>query len=758
MKKGNVILLVFILALFIFGLWTVFPIDSTRLDRKGLTLGLDLKGGSYLVYSANLSAKDPTLKDQDVMNSVINKIERRVNAFGVTEPVIQQQGENRVVVQLPGVKDIDAAKKLIGQTAQLIFKEQQYDASGKAIVDDKGYPVWITANGTGKDGKAEELTGKYLKPNSQVVFESQTSQPEVSFEWNEEGATLFEQITRRNLQKPIAIFLDNQIVSAPKVNDVIKDRGVITGVDLTEAKLLAIQLNSGSLDVPLKVIEEQNIDASLGADSLNKSLIAGIIGAILLLLFMVVIYLVPGAVAAVALIMYAVILLTIFKLVPITLTLPGIAAFIVSLGMAVDANVLIFERMKEEIRSGKTLAAAVEAGFSRAWPAIWDSNITTIIACLVLFWFGQTTGALTVSGFALTLLIGVVMSMFSAITITRTLLRFVVKMIPSVGAYGYGLRNNGSSQEAPKLINMIGKRGWFYIISAIIIIPGLISIGVFRFDVGVEFQSGTSMTYRFNPAVSQEQLRTTLSTLDYSEAIIQRTSEGDYIVRVRELSDEQKASLNTGLEKALSSKVTRVSDFSVSPLVAGETATNAIIAVLIAAVFMILYIAWAFRKMPNPFRWGVCAIIALLHDAIVVLGIFSILGWTMGLQIDSLFISAMLTIVGYSINNTVVVYDRIRENVTRGVSKDFATVVNTSVLEVMGRCLNTSLTTLFSIVAIFMFGGATIHFFMLALLVGVVAGAYDSICVAGALLVTWDKGDIKRLFNRSSEKKLAEVK
>jgi preprotein translocase subunit SecF len=337
-------------------------------------------------------------------------------------------------------------------------------------------------------------------------------------------------------------------------------------------------------------------------------------------------------------------------------------------------------------------------------------------------------------------------------------MRFVVKVIPNLGAYGYNLKTNDDRQKTPKLFSMINKRGWFYIISAVIIIPGLISMGVFGFNRGVEFQSGTSITYKFDKPISQEQLRNALTDLKYDETMIQRTGEGNYIIRLRELTDEQKAALNTDLEKALSTKVTKIDEFSVSPLVAGETANDAIIAVLIASIFMILYIAWAFRKMPNPFRWGVCAIIALLHDTIVVMGIFSILGWLLGLQIDSLFISAMLTIVGYSINNTIVVYDRIRENVKRGVSKDFGEVVNASVLETMGRCLNTSLTTLFAIVAVFLFGGATIHFFMLALLIGVVAGAYDSICVSGALLVTWDKGDIRRLFKRSAEKKLAVAK
>jgi len=436
LRKGNAPLLIFILILFGFGLWAVLPVDSERLGRQGLTLGLDLRGGSYLVYEADLSAKDPSQSDDDALEGVLGKIERRVNAYGVTEPIIQRQGHNRILVQLPGVKDIDEAVRLIGQTAELDFREIKLDEAGKPVLDEEGKEQWIKATGTGSDGKERELTGKYLKPNAQVVLEPQTNKPEVAFEWNEEGAILFEQITKRNLQKPLGIFLDNQLISAPTVQAVIKDRGVITGLNIDEARTLAIQLNSGSLDVPLKIIQEQDVDATLGADSLRKSLIAGAVGMVLLVLFMILYYRMSGFVAVCALAVYGALLLAIFKLVPITLTLPGIAALLLSLGMAVDANVLIFERMKEELRSGRTLGAAVETGFNRAWPAIRDSNITTFIACIVLFWFGGAMGAFMVRGFALTLFIGVAMSMFSAIIVTRTFLHFVTRAVTSPSAYG----------------------------------------------------------------------------------------------------------------------------------------------------------------------------------------------------------------------------------------------------------------------------------------------------------------------------------
>jgi len=302
-------------------------------------------------------------------------------------------------------------------------------------------------------------------------------------------------------------------------------------------------------------------------------------------------------------------------------------------------------------------------------------------------------------------------------------------------------------------MNIVGKRYWFFLISAIIIIPGIISLIVFGFRSGVEFQSGTSMTLRFDSEVSQEQLRQQLADVGYSEAVIQRTGDGDYIIRIREISTEEKEQLITSLDKAFNTTVIVRDFFSVSPVVATETGRNAAIAVIVAAIFMLFYIALAFRRMPKSFRWGTCAIVALLHDVLVVMGIFSILGWTLGVQIDAMFISGMLTVVGYSVNNTVVVFDRIRENVSKGISKDFETTVNISILETMGRCLNTSLTTLFPVVAIFLLGGATIHFFILTILLGIVVGAYDSICIVGQLLVVWEKGELKKLFSGLSSAK-----
>jgi len=440
LKRGNTPLLIFILVLFGFCLWVILP-GNGIFGRNEFTLGLDLKGGSHLVYSIDLSKKDPAQSDADVITGVKQKIERRVNAYGVTEPIVQSINNERgsfVLVQLPGVKDIDQALKLIGQTAELDFRERVVDASGNPVLDKNGNQEWVIAKAKGSDGQERELAGKYLKPNAQVVLTPQTNEPEVAFEWNSEGAVLFEQITQRNLQKPLGIFLDNQLISAPTVQSVIKDKGVITGLSLDEAGTLAIQLNSGSLDVPLTLVERRDIGATLGEDSLKKSLEAGIIGSAMVIIFMIAYYRFSGLMACLALVVYVVLNLAVFKLIPVVLTLPGIAGFLVSVGMGVDGNVLVAERLKEELRRGRTLGAAIEEGFRQSWSAIFDANVTVVIACVVLLWLGNTFGNFLVIGFAVTLLIGTLLSMFTQVVVTRTFLRTIVGlgMAKSPGAYG----------------------------------------------------------------------------------------------------------------------------------------------------------------------------------------------------------------------------------------------------------------------------------------------------------------------------------
>ena len=294
------------------------------------------------------------------------------------------------------------------------------------------------------------------------------------------------------------------------------------------------------------------------------------------------------------------------------------------------------------------------------------------------------------------------------------------------------------------MINIVGRRKWFFLLSAVVLLIGILSLAVFGLEPGVDFSSGTTFTIRFEKDIDQAALRQALTDIGYDTATIQSTSEGDYFIRISEITPEERQDITSALESSLDPGLTVRDYYQVSPVIATETARNAGIAVAVAAVAMLIYIAWAFRRMPNPFRWGTCAIVALLHDVLVVMGIFSILGWVSGVQIDAMFITGMLTVVGYSINNTVVVFDRIRENYSKGVSKDFEMTVNVSIMETLARSINTSLTTLLVILALYLFGGVTIQYFILVLLIGVVAGTYSSLLIAGPLLVVWHKARIKR--------------
>jgi preprotein translocase subunit SecD len=422
------------------------PLDRNVLGREGLRLGLDLAGGSYLVYQGDLTHIEPG-DEADAMEGVRRVIERRINALGIAEPIIELhtwEGEHRIAIQLPGIAEAERAREVVGLVMKLEFREQ--DAAGN----------WTPATGT-VNGEVFALTSRYLE-NTWVDVD-RYGRPLLLLEWDETGQNLSEQITSRLIGRPLAVFLDDEPLRGedgqmitPIVEEVIRDRGQITGLTLTDAQELSGLLNAGRIDVPLGrwvdgqfepgvPIFERTVDAALGADSIRKSILAGGIGIVLLLVFMILYYRLPGLVACLSLAIYGVVLLSIFKLFPvepITLTLPGLAAFIVSLGMAVDANVLIFERIKEELRGGRSLAAAVEAGFNRAWTAIRDSNITTFIACIVLLWLGRTLGAFMVSGFALILFIGVALSMFTAITVTRTFLRLIAgsQVVTNLAAYG----------------------------------------------------------------------------------------------------------------------------------------------------------------------------------------------------------------------------------------------------------------------------------------------------------------------------------
>ncbi len=433
MSRRNTLVFLIVIIVFILSLLVVLPIDEGVIGKKGVRLGLDLQGGMHIVYKADLSSIEAG-GESEAMEGAKAVIENRVNPLGVTEPVVQIQGDDRIVVDLPGISVTDEEKERLARVDILEFGESVTGDEEARWENELGKWKPATAN---ISGEQKELTSRYFKTNTQVGQDNYGN-IELHFEWNDEGSELSKEITTRLLGQPLAIFDGDEPLRgesgrpiAPTIQAIITDRGVITGLSLNDAIKLSRQLNFGRLPVPLEIIYDQTISPILGSDFVGMSVKAGFIGVLIIMLFMILYYRFSGFVASLALVFYGVLVLAVFKLWPgggITLTLAGIGGFILSIGMAVDANVLIFERVKEEVRAGRTLGAAIEAGFSRAWTAIRDSNVTTLIVCGILLWLGSSiVASAPVVAFAWALAIGVVVSMFTAIVVTRTLLRLFVR-------------------------------------------------------------------------------------------------------------------------------------------------------------------------------------------------------------------------------------------------------------------------------------------------------------------------------------------
>jgi protein-export membrane protein SecD/preprotein translocase SecF subunit len=795
-SNWNRLELILIVALTIFSIYVIWPAEPwhylpIRYPRgNGLTigsfkrdafrLGLDLQGGTLIVLQADTSGltQDQISKLPATLQETKNIIDRRVNNIGVSEPEITTEGGNRISVALPGIS-ADDARNLVGKTAELQFKAPVYDpTTGRQQTGADGQPVWQPIQVKGSDGQVHQLTGQYLQPNSYVT--TQNGFPSVAFNMTSEGAQYMGEATAQLIGKPMAIFLDNDFISAPTVQSQITTNGVITGVTLAEAQTLVAQLNAGALPVPLTVVQQTNVDATLGRNSVESSVHAGEVGILLVVLFMILYYRLPGALAALALLVYTSTVLMLFKLIPVTLTLAGIAAFVLSVGMAVDANILIFERMKEELRSGKGLNAAIEAGFSRAWPSIRDSNISTLITSVILYFFGDQFGADLVKGFALTLGIGVLVSLFSAILVTRTFLRLLVGTGVSRHLWLFGTRRVPSAvagrrttatepQRLPAILNLVGNRRWYFALSALIMVPGLISLAIPpSLRPGIEFTAGTTFTVRFQHAPSPDAVASELGVLGFKDSRVQQAGNGDFIIRTRPLSGnidassvgpKQSTELDTitqGLEGKFGPLVGSdgtvthqpLSSATVSPLVSKQIVKDATLAVIVATVFILLWISWAFRHVSHPIRYGIAAIVALLHDVVVVVGLFSIFGKAFGVEIDTLFVTGLLTVIGFSVHDTIVVFDRIRENVQRSGGRDFATVVNDSLLQTLSRSINTSMTVVLTLLSLLLIGGPSIRSFVLVLLIGIISGTYSSIAIASQILVVWQNGTYARFAAR----------
>lgn len=767
--------------------------------NDAMRLGLDLKGGTYLLTEANLAALPPDRDPDEAMASVQKLLENRVNSFGVSETEVTREGRNRIAIQIPGVPP-EQARDLIGRTALLNFREPDIDPATKNVncittdgtkfqvpgntltdgVDDQGNPtvtctgsgtdaaaqtgtvVWKPATGTVSGGATRALTGAHVT-KSEYQIDPQAGDM-VALTFNGEGGAIFEQVTGRLATYRLGIFLDDQLISAPGVSSAITG-GVtqITGLTRDEAKNLAKLISAGALPVPLVTIQATEVDATLGETTLVRGVQAGLIGILAVMAFMILYYRLPGLLASTALFTYISVVMMIFKLGPligpVTITLAGIAGFVLSVGMAVDANILVFERLKEELRSGRNLAQAVEHGFDRAWSSIRDSNASTLITCGILWWFGDQFNAALVKGFAITLAIGVVISLFSAIIVTRTLLRALVGTPVARHMHFFAPDLRPAVKTArPFAFDFVRRRGFYFLLSAVILVPGMISLAVPpHLKAGIEFSSGATFTLDFaNDAVTQDQVKDRLSELGHDEARVQKSSDGNFIVRTDELNvapgpplgptpPSERDALEEGLLKLGEFKTLNFNQ--VSEIISSSIVYDAIIAVLFAAAAILVYITWSFRNIPQSYRYGIAAVVAALHDAVFVVGAFSILGRFFGTEIDSLFITGVLTVIGFSVHDTIVVFDRIRENVSTNPGVRFDEVVNSSLTETLARSINTSGTVVLTIVALLLLGGGSINVLLLTLLIGIISGTYSSIFIASQILVSWEDGDFDPFFN-----------
>jgi len=742
--------------------FSTFVVSSTTWRGKQWRLkrGLDLAGGVRVVLQAETD-KLPRGEEwsNKHLSSVIRIVRARVDAWGVSEPLIQPKGADQVVVELPGIEHKEEAIGQLKSTARMEFRHlyNVHYADAKTYRPAAARYAMTTGVVGGKDGftftnaqgnSADQLkviaesrlilTGNDLKPVSRTTKDSDGFGPAVALEFTPEGRKRFADFTRRNVGEILAIILDDKILSAPRINEpILHGSAVISGrFTVKEATRLADFINAGALPVPLKVVQIQSVEATLGRASVTQSVEAGIWGVLAVVVFMVLYYLLPGLVADVALGIYALLTLAGFKLFGVTMTLPGIAAYILSIGMAVDANILIFERLKEELRSGKTLRAAIDAGFSRAFTSIFDSNMCTLITCVILRWFG--TGP--IRGFALVLGMGVAISMFTAITVTRTVLHLIVNTRFGESPALFGLGRQWVTGRSGRQVDVVGRMKVWFALSAIVLIPGFYYwLGAHGLKGGIDFTGGSLMQVEFKQPVQTTTIDEVLADIGLHGSLIQRSTDktNTVFIRTKDIPEQKFADVQASLRSLGGAIQARE---QVGPTVSRELTTNAIKAVLFASLGIVLYLSvrFAIGGLAYGFRFGVCAILATLHDVGVIIGIFAMLGYFFNWEIDSLFVTAVLTIIGFSTHDTIVIFDRIRENLRhRAKGESFAGLANKSILQSFARSINTSLTVVLALVALLIFGAENIRHFVVALLIGVITGTYSSIFNASQLLVLW---------------------
>ena len=704
MKKNKAIGVVVAIALFL-GLLTYttavgFGPTGTG-AAKNITLGLDLSGGVSITYEV-VGDENPSAED---MKDTIYKLQQRVDGYS-TEAQVYQEGTNRINIEIPGVSDANTILEELGKPGSLQFQLED----GTVVVD--GSQVASAEAGVQQDN---------LKNNENVV----------KLEFDSAGAAAFATATSENIGKSIYIVYDGDVISAPTVQSAITDgSAVITGMaDAQEAENLASSIRIGSLSLELQELRSNVVGAQLGEAAISTSLKAGAIGLALVCIFMMVVYLLPGVVAAISLLLYTVLTLVTLNAFDITLTLPGIAGIILGIGMAVDANVIIYARIREEIAAGKSVKSAIDIGFKKALSAILDGNITTLIAAIVLGIMG--TGS--VKGFAYTLAMSIILSMFSALVISRYLAKaFYALGFQDVKYYGCPKKHN--------TIDFLKHKKVFFAIAIVCMISGPVAMLIHSQGSGkalnysLEFMGGTSTNVTFNEDYSIEEIDEKVKPVVQEvtgDANIQATKvsgSNQVIIKTRELSLDERTELSQKLNEKFGVDESTITAESISSTVSNEMRQDAIVAVIIAAICMLIYI-WLRVK---DIRFGASAVLALLHDVLIVLAFYAIARISVG----NTFIACMLTIIGYSINASIVIFDRIRENL--GNSKKHSDealkeIVNRSITQTLTRSIYTSLTTFITIAALFILGVPSIREFAAPLIVGIVAGAFSSVCISGPL-------------------------
>ena len=696
-----------------FTLIAIFGIDENGSgSAKDINLGLDLAGGVSITYE--IQEDNPTSQDVD---DTIYKLQKRVEGKS-TESQVYKAGDNRITVEIPGVTDANEILQELGTPGSLEF------------LDSDGYTAW--ANGeeytpllTGSDVKGAQA---YTDTSSSSSSSSSSFGVQLTF--TDEGSTKFAEATKANLNKIIYIVYDGEVKSAPTVqSEITGGTASITNMESFEsADTLATFVRIGSIPLTLQEVSSNIVGAQLGHDAITTSLYAAILGLVLLCVFMIAIYRIPGVVATIALWIYTTGVLILVSVYDLTLTLPGIAGIILGIGMAVDANVIIYTRIREEIAAGRAVESAITTGYSKALSAIVDGNVTTLISAAVLYIFGSGP----IKGFATTLAVGIVASMFTALVITRVIMKLL---------YNFGFTDPKwyGKTVHKKTFNVLGIRKWCFIGSIVVIVAGFIGMGAFSaagkktLNYSLEFVGGTTTTFTFDKEYTQAEIendmipiiKTAANVTEVQQQKVQNSTKVSF--KTKDLTlDQREAMENAVTAKYPVQDGTIVESDTISSSVSAKTKRDAFVSVIIATVCMLIYIWFRFRDI----RFAAAAVIALIHDVLIVMTFYALARVSVG----TTFIACMLTIVGYSINGTIIIFDRIREKLKSANAKtDITELVNSSITYTFTRNVNTTLTTLIMLVCLLIFGVASVKEFAAPLIVGILAGAYSSICITSAL-------------------------